>query len=52
MQSSILTRLFSTGCLKPGKVIKMIQGQEEKKMPEHEKHKELSLLNLSEEIER
>lgn len=31
MQSSIPTLLFSTGCLKPGKVIKMIQGQEEKK---------------------
>lgn len=51
MQSPVLLCVFSKGRLKPGEVIKKIQGQE-KKMPEHEKHKELSLFNLSKKSER
>lgn len=38
--------LFSKGFLKPGEVVIKIQGQE-KKMPEHERQRDLSLFSLS-----
>lgn len=38
---------FSKGSLKPGEIVRKIQGQEKKKKPEHERHRVLSLFNLS-----